>query len=36
MSIERLKPMSVDYAILAGLLEELSKGYLKEWVDRQN
>jgi iron(III) transport system substrate-binding protein len=34
-SIERLKPMAVNYAALAGLLETLSKGYLKEWVDRQ-
>ena len=34
--IERLKPMSVDYATLASLLEELSKGYLKTWVDQQS
>ena len=35
-SIERLKPMPVDYTALARLLEDLSKGYLKEWVDRQS
>lgn len=34
--IERVKPMPVDYATLASLLEELSKGYLKAWVDRQS
>jgi len=34
--VEELKPMSVDYATLAGLLEGLSKGYLKEWVDRNS
>lgn len=33
-SLVSLQPMSVDYARLATLLEELSKGYLKEWVDR--
>jgi iron(III) transport system substrate-binding protein len=35
-SIERLKPMKVNYTTLAGLLETLSSGYVKEWVDRQN
>jgi iron(III) transport system substrate-binding protein len=35
-SIERLKPMTVNYTTLAGLLEILSSGYVKEWVDRQN
>jgi iron(III) transport system substrate-binding protein len=34
-SLERLKPMTVDYTKLASLLETLSDGYLKEWVDRQ-
>ena len=34
--LESLKPMPVDYTTLAGLLEKLSKGYLKEWVDRQS
>ncbi len=33
--VQSLKPMAVNYAALAGLLETLSKGYLKEWVDRQ-
>ncbi|MBI3301697.1 MAG: extracellular solute-binding protein [Deltaproteobacteria bacterium] len=36
MSLERLKPMPVDYTTLAGLLEELSRGYLKEWVDQHS
>jgi iron(III) transport system substrate-binding protein len=35
-SIERLKPMTVDYTTLAGRLETLSKGYLKEWVDQHS
>ena len=29
-----LKPMAVDYSKLASLLEGLSPGYLKDWVDR--
>ena len=33
--IETIKPMSVEYGELAGLLDELSKGYHKEWVDGQ-
>ena len=35
-SIERLKPMAVDYTALASLLETLSGGYLKNWVARQS
>lgn len=35
-SIERLKPMAVNYTTLAGLLETLSSGYLPEWVDQQS
>lgn len=35
-SIEHLKPMTVDYTTLAGRLETLSKGYLKDWVDRHS
>jgi iron(III) transport system substrate-binding protein len=35
-SIEHLKPMTVDYTTLAGRLETLSKGYLKEWVDQHS
>jgi iron(III) transport system substrate-binding protein len=31
-----LKPMEVDYGRLAVLLEELSRGFLKEWVDRNS
>jgi iron(III) transport system substrate-binding protein len=34
--IKDLKPMSVKYDELADLLERLSKGYLKEWVNRNN
>ena len=33
--LESLMPMPVDYGKLAGLLETLSQGYLKEWVDGQ-
>ena len=29
-----LTPMAVDYSKLAERLEELSRGYLKEWADR--
>lgn len=36
ITIDKLKPMAVDYTRLAGLLEELSRGYLKEWVDRNS
>ncbi len=32
-SLQELKPMDVDYAALAELLETLSKGYLKRWVE---
>jgi len=32
--VERMNPMPVDYETLAGRLEELSRGYLKDWVDR--
>jgi len=33
ISVEQLKPMLVDYEKLSGLLETLSKGYLKAWVE---
>jgi hypothetical protein len=33
--VEDLKTMSVDYTRLAALLEELSRGFLKEWADAQ-
>ena len=36
MTLDRLKPMVVDYTTLASLLETLSRGYLKTWVDRQH
>lgn len=32
--ISRIKAMQVDYAKLGGLLEELTRGFLKDWVDR--
>jgi len=32
-SLERLTPMKVDYGKLAPILETLSRGYLKQWVD---
>jgi len=32
--LEKLDPMEVDYDALAPILEELSEGYLKKWVDR--
>jgi iron(III) transport system substrate-binding protein len=35
-SVQSLKPMPVDYTRLAGLLEELSREYLKDWVARQS
>jgi len=34
--IEKLKPMRVDYVKLGDRLEELSKGFLKDWVDRNS
>ena len=35
-AIKDLKTMRVDYAGLADRLETLSKGYLKDWVDRNS
>jgi iron(III) transport system substrate-binding protein len=32
--ISRIKAMPVDYAKLGNLLEELTRGFLKDWVDR--
>ncbi|MBI4514693.1 MAG: extracellular solute-binding protein [Deltaproteobacteria bacterium] len=34
--LSQLRPMQVDYGVLAQLLETLSRGYLKDWVDRAN
>jgi iron(III) transport system substrate-binding protein len=34
VTIEKITAMPVDYAELAGALEQLSAGYLKDWVDR--
>jgi iron(III) transport system substrate-binding protein len=36
ITIDKLKPMVVDYTRLAGLLEELSRGCLKAWVERNS
>lgn len=33
ISVGQLQAMSVEYERLSSLLDELSKGYLKEWVD---
>lgn len=33
-SLDELKAMEVDYSALANLLEQLSRGYLKKWVER--
>lgn len=32
-TLAEITPMKVDYVLLAGRLEELSAGFLKEWVD---
>jgi iron(III) transport system substrate-binding protein len=32
--LDSLQPMDLDYETLAPMLEELSRGFLKEWVDR--
>jgi iron(III) transport system substrate-binding protein len=34
--VKDLKPMKVDYARLADVLEEISRGFLKDWVDRSH
>ncbi len=34
--IEKLKPMRVDYVKVGDRLEELSRGFLKDWVDRNS
>ena len=34
--LESLRPMELDYNSLAPLLEELSRGFLKQWVDRNS
>jgi iron(III) transport system substrate-binding protein len=35
-AVDHLKPAAVNYTTLAGLLENLSKGYLKAWVGRNS
>jgi len=34
--LDSLRPMELDYDSLAPLLEKLSRGFLKEWVDRNS
>jgi iron(III) transport system substrate-binding protein len=36
VTLDKIKPMEVDYAALGARLEELSKGFLKTWVDRNS
>jgi iron(III) transport system substrate-binding protein len=33
VTLDRVRPMEVDYSLLGTRLEELTKGFLKEWVD---
>ena len=33
--LEEIKPMKVDYAQLGTKLEELARGFLKDWVEQQ-
>lgn len=33
VTLDQLKPMEIDYGALGVRLEELTKGFLKEWVD---
>jgi len=34
--LDSIRPMELDYDSLAPLLEELSRGFLKQWVDRNS
>jgi ABC-type Fe3+ transport system substrate-binding protein len=34
-TLDDIKPMKVDYMKLITQSEELSRGFLKEWVDKQ-
>ncbi len=36
VSLDQLKPMEIDYGTLGSRLEGLTKGFLKEWVDRNS
>ena len=36
VTLDQLKPMEVDYGVLSARLEELTRGFLKEWVDANN
>jgi iron(III) transport system substrate-binding protein len=36
VTLDQLKPMEVDYTVLAARLEQLSQGFLKEWVDQHS
>jgi iron(III) transport system substrate-binding protein len=33
VTLDRLQPMTIDYGALGGRLEDLTQGFLKEWVD---
>ena len=34
VTLDKIKPMEVDYTALSARLDDLTKGFLKEWVDR--
>jgi ABC-type Fe3+ transport system substrate-binding protein len=34
-TLDNVKPMAVDYVKLVAQSKELSRGFLKEWVDKQ-
>lgn len=36
IAVDHLKPMMVNYTTLAGFLDDLSRGYLKAWVERNS
>jgi iron(III) transport system substrate-binding protein len=36
IAVDHLKPMAVNYTTLAGLLDDLSRGYLRAWVERNS
>jgi len=36
VTLDQLKPMEIDYGALGARLEELTKGFLKKWVDENS
>jgi iron(III) transport system substrate-binding protein len=36
VTLDQLQPMEIDYRLLGTRLEELTKGFLKTWVDANN